>query len=148
MRESTYFEPGRIRPQVVDGHAVITKVHVRDRPQPWSHFRDSVMHAPFELDCCLTQHRFQPASARSEFVLRTNQVGFVNGTQHVYSRASNEFVFQRDSSARSVRPPVDTSTSLSRAAPHHSAPVCRVTNLRCDFSLDYNSPILTGPQGE
>ena len=62
--EPTDAEPKRLQRRAVRRHTVIANVSTHDRSQPVAHFRDGIMHAPFELSLDLTQLRLQPFTNR------------------------------------------------------------------------------------
>src|SRR5207245_1603446 len=64
MPEPTYLEPKRVQRRAVGRHSVITNVSTHDRPQPLAHFRNGIMHAPFEFGLHLAQLRLQPFANR------------------------------------------------------------------------------------
>src|SRR6266478_6469130 len=64
MPEPTYLEPKRIQRRAVGRHSVITNVSTHDRSQPLAHFRNGIMHAPFEFGFHLAQLRLQPFANR------------------------------------------------------------------------------------
>jgi len=64
MPEPTDLEPKGTQRRAVGRHSVITDVSAHDRSQPPAHFRDGIMHAPFELDLDLAQLRLQPFAYR------------------------------------------------------------------------------------
>jgi hypothetical protein len=62
--EPTYLEPKRVQRRAIGRHPVVPDVSTHDRSQPLAHFRDGVMHAPFELSFHRTQLRLQPFANR------------------------------------------------------------------------------------
>src|SRR5712692_4285840 len=64
MPEPTYLEPKRVQRRAVGRHSVITNVSTHDRSQPLAHFRNGIMHAPFEFGFHLAQLRLQPFANR------------------------------------------------------------------------------------